>query len=99
MENKFVYVVWCARIITDQPISYRPQYDMWVFPTYMSALRFVAIKKAERRSPRWSDWRTMHRDVYEDSNTNMLVLELTYGRVILRYIVTKAPISQEIYRL
>lgn len=98
MENKFVYVVWCAKIKKGQPISYKPQYDLWVFPTYISALRFVAINKAKNCSAGCHDWRTMHREVYDNSNTNMLVLELSNYEGILRFIVTRAPISQEIFR-
>lgn len=99
MENKFVYVVWCAKIKIGHPISYKPQYDMWVFPTYMGALRFVAINKAERNSQGWHEWRSMHREVFDYSNTNMLILELSNYEALLRFIVTRAPISQEIYRL
>lgn len=98
MENKFVYVVWYAEIVIGHSISFKPKYHMKVFPTYMSALRFVAINKAEKCNAGWQDWRAKDKDNFDYYNTNMLVLELSKHRDLTRIIVTRAPISQEIFR-
>lgn len=80
------------------PISFKPQYDMWVFPTFINALRFVAFEKAFKYS-HWESWHSMHNEEVDENNRNMLVLELKKGRELVRYIVTKAPISQDVFRL
>lgn len=98
MKNKFVYVVWSASLVIGHSVSFMPQNDMWVFPTYIKALRFVANRKAVKCSLGWKDWRSTYNPYADGYNKNMLVLELNNDRELLRYIVTKAPITHVDFR-
>lgn len=97
MENKFVYVVWSTAVTIGGKVSFRPQYDMQVFPTYVSALRFVAFLKARERFQGWQVFRTWYNEIEDGNNLNMLVLELTYKKDLYRWILTRAPISRYTY--